>query len=258
MISMDGTRLRSELAAGKAIEGATFPDVDWCDLNCENAVFADCLIERAQVSNAVFTCAKFSRCRFHHCRFSRADLREVEFDACGFTVRDDPPTGCAFVFSDLRRTRFLNCDLSFCQIERSDMFSVEMDLCNLMGARFHKVDFSQAYSRKVVVTRATFRSCNLELAELMEARLAGCDFTGSRFREADLNSADLTDAVLRDCDLFRTELAGAKLEGADLRGAEISGLNVMVLAGFVRMKIDQNQQHVILLGMGLDVYPAPD
>lgn len=174
-----------------------------------------------------------------------------------FTVRDDSLVGCAFVFSDLRRTRFLNCDLSFCEIERSDLFSVEMVQCNLRGARFHKADFSRAFGRKIVVTRATFRACNLELADLTEARLAECEFNESRFREADLTSADLSDAVLRDCDLFRAELAGAKLEGADLRGAEISGLNLMTLASFARMKITQSQQHVLLLGMGLDVYPEP-
>jgi fluoroquinolone resistance protein len=258
MAAMDIQDLRSKLDGGDLIEGATFADMDWCDLDCENARFADCVIDQAQLSSTIFAGAKFSRCQFPRCRFSRADLSDAEFDECSFTVKDDTPVGCAFVFSDFRRARFRKCDLSLCQFERSDLFSVEMDKCNLRGARFHKVDFSHAFSRKVIVTRAIFRACNMELADLAEARLAECDFTDSRLREADLGSADLTDAILRDCDLFRAVLSDTKLAGADLRGAEISGLNLMALGSFTRMKINQGQQHILLLGIGLDVYPQPD
>jgi fluoroquinolone resistance protein len=136
-------------------------------------------------------------------------------------------------------------------------FFIEMDACNLRGARFHRVDFSHAYSREVVKTRATLRACNLELVDLAEARLAECDLTASRLREADLSAAYLTSAVLRDCDLFKTVLTGTKLAGADLRGAEISGLNLMELASFDRVKIYQSQQHILLTGIGVDVCPEP-
>lgn len=257
MVVMGMQQLRSKLDGKEPIDGATFTDVDWCDLDCENGTFTDCVIEQARFSNVNFAGAKFSRCRFLQCRFSRSDLSDAEFEECVFTARNDTPMGCTIMFSDLRRTRFRQCDLSLCQIERSDLFSTEMDQCNLRGARFHKVDFSHAYSRKVIVTRATFRSCNLELTDLAEARLANCDFTDSRFREADLTSADLTDAVLRGCDLFQAEHAGTKLEGADLRGAEISGLNLTALGSFVRMKINQSQQHILLQGIGIEVYPEP-
>ena len=81
--------------------------------------------------------------------------------------------------------------------------------------------------------------------------------SGCRFREADLSSADLTDAVLRDCDLFQAIVTKGKFEGIDLRGAEVSGLNLMRLASFGQMKINQNQQHAILDAIGIDVYPEP-
>jgi len=118
-----------------------------------------------------------------------------------------------------------------------------MDQCTLRGARFHKTDFSHAYSRKTVSTRATFRTCNLELADLAEARLPGCDLTG----------ADLTGATLRDCDLFQADLASAKLAGADLRGAEISGLNLLQLASFAGLRIDASQQHLLLMALGVEI-----
>jgi fluoroquinolone resistance protein len=161
--------------------------------------------------------------------------------------------GCSFAFSDLRNVRFLQCDLSFAAFDRSDLFSVEMDRCNLLGSRFTKVDFSHAYSRKVVTTRAVFRGCNLGLAEMAELRLASCDLSGCRFREANLERTDLSGADLRDCDLFQAVLDGAKLDRADLTGAEISGLNLLRLASFARLKINADQQHVLLAALGIDV-----
>jgi uncharacterized protein YjbI with pentapeptide repeats len=74
-------------------------------------------------------------------------------------------------------------------------------------------------------------------------------------READLGGTDLSGADLRDCDLFQATLDGAKLDTADLRGAEISGLNLLRLAGYRQMKINADQQHVLLIALGIDVEP---
>jgi hypothetical protein len=48
-------------------------------------------------------------------------------------------------------------------------------------------------------------------------------------------------------------LDGARMDRADLRGAEISGLNLLRLAGFQRMKISMDQQHVLLTTLGVEV-----
>jgi fluoroquinolone resistance protein len=256
MTAMDAAQVRAKIDQQSPVESATFFDFDWHDFDGEGARFIDCHFVEAQFGGTNFGSATFARCHFIRCRFSHADLRDTAFNECQFLDRADT-TGCIFTFSDLRQARFLKCDLSLCEIDRSDLFSIEMDACNLRGARLHRIDFSHAYSRKVVRTRATFRGCNLELVDLAEVRMAECDLTASRFREADLSAADLTGAVLRDCDLFKTVLTGAKLEGADLRGAEISGLSLMELASFHRMKVYQSQQHILLAGIGVDVYPEP-
>src|SRR5882757_492018 len=141
---MDSVQLQAKLGDRQPIEGARFAGVDWCDLDCEYATFTDCVIEKAQLTNVNFAGARFMRCQFPRCRFARSDLSDATFEECIFTVRDDSPAGCSFMFCDLRRTQFLKCDLSLCQIERSDLYSVEMDQCNLRGARFHKADFSHA------------------------------------------------------------------------------------------------------------------
>jgi fluoroquinolone resistance protein len=253
---MDAVQLKAELAKGP-IEDAQLKDIAWTDLDCEAAQFRRCSFAGAQFTNTVFSGARFVGCRFVGARFSHAELAEAAFEDCRFATRDTDAAGCSFAFSNVRDARFRTCDLSLCQFDRSDLFGIEMDQCILRGARFNKVDFSHAYSRKLVTTRAIFRACNFELADLSEAQLPGCDLTSCRFREADLSGADLTDTVLRDGDLFQAILTRTKLEGADLRGAEISGVNLLDLASFARMKIDQNQQHLLLAAIGIDVHPEP-
>jgi fluoroquinolone resistance protein len=85
--------------------------------------------------------------------------------------------------------------------------------------------------------------------------LPGCDLHASRFREADLSAADLSDADLHEADLFQANLGDARLDGADLRDAEISGLDLRVLASYAGLKVNQGQQHILLVGLGIDVHP---
>ncbi len=255
MQAISTEQLKQALAREAVIADAELGDVAWADLDGEGARFSRCSFAGVHATNALLSGASFTGCHFSGARFSHAELNEAVFEECQFTSRDDKAVGCSFAFSNLRDARFVKCDLSLCTFDRSGLFSVVMDQCVLRGARFAKADFSHAYSRKLVTTRATFRHCNFELADLSEARLPGCDFTACRFREADLGAADLTDAVLRDCDLFQAIVTGTKLEGADLRGAEISGLNLLEVASFARIKIDQGQQHALLSAMGVDVHP---
>ena len=229
---MTADELSAALAHGR-VEGADLSNIDWQAFAVEGACFA--------------------ACRFAPGRFSRIVMAETRFEECVFVSREGDPAGCTFSVCDMRACCFDRCDLSLCHFERCDLFEVEMEQCQLRGARFVKPDFSHAYSRKLVSTRASLRNCNFQLADLSEARLPGCDLTGSRFGEADLRAADLSDAVLRDCDLLQAVLTRAKLDGADLRGAEVSGLNLAELASFAGLKIDAGQQHALLAGLGVVV-----
>ena len=244
-------QLATHLAARQPIQSASFAEADWNELPAEDATFQDCLFEAAAFTSTLFSGARFLRCRFLRCRFSHTDLQQAAFEDCTFHARDHAAEGCTFLFANLHATRFLRTDLSMAVFDRSELFDIAMDHCTLRGARFHKADFSHAYSRKVIATRATFRACNFELADLTGLRLPGCDLTASRFREADLTGADLTGTTLRDADLFQATLTNAHLAAADLRGADISGLALAALASHAGLKITQGQQHILLEGLHL-------
>jgi fluoroquinolone resistance protein len=243
--------LAQKISAGKPVRSLRMADDHWPDLDCQGASFNDCVFERLQFSNPILADARFMNCRFVSCRFSHAELPGAHFEGCGFAGEDTK--SCSFAFSDLQRAVFRACDLSLAAFDRTELFAVEMHECNLTGAKFTKVDFSRALSRKQIETRASFHACKMDFADLSESKLPGCSLAGSRLREADLSGADLTDADLTDCDLFQAILDGAKLGGADLIGAEVSGLNLTTLANFAGLKISDDQMFRLLDAMGVSV-----
>ena len=219
--------------AGGRVTGARLSAFDWTDADLAEAAFDDCLIEDAQFSNTVLNGARFTNCRIVRCRAAHADLREAVFDNCGFADAETH-AGLIIAFSELEQARFVNCDLTLSQFDRSSLHAITLEDCNLRGARFHRADFSRSFGRNIVRTAASFRDCNLELAEMADVRLPGCDLSRCNLREADLGGADL--------------------EGADLRGAEISGLNLLALASREGLKVNADQQYRLLTALGVDVH----
>lgn len=243
----------TELKPGARFTGLDLSPCDFTDADLTDAVFEACRLTDVQVQGAVMQGAQFKGCRLIRCRFSHADLREAAFEDCVF-ADDAGHAGVAFAFGRLETARFARCDLSFARFERLGLYGIEMEACNLRGAVFLKADFARTFGKSVVRSSAAFRGCNLELADLVEARLPDCDLRGSSFREAMLLDADLEGADLRDCDFFQAATTGAKLARADLRGAEVSGLDLMALGSRAGLMVAMDQQHPLLSAMGLDVH----
>lgn len=256
---MNDSDLRAQLDLETPVIGADLAAISWPDLHAEEAEFVECSFDRPDFMNVVFANAIFRRCRFVRPRFAHADLHGARFEDCVAIPWEGE--AARFAFSDLRHVKLHRCDLSLARFTRSDLFGVEMEDCKLSGAVFDQVDFSQpAAGRgrgKAIITQAAFRRCNLSLADLSGAGLAGADFTASHLREADFSGADFSGADLRDYDLTQAALEGTSLTGADLRGADIGGIDLLTLGSFKNLRIDANQQHIVLSGLGIDVHPGP-
>lgn len=235
------------------IDDTDLSDHVFSDADLAGAKLTACVMRDVQFSGTCLQDARFDGCRFVRCRFANVDLRDAVFENCSFGD-DSGHIGTQFAFSRIEQARFDRCDLSFAKFDRSSLFGIEFTACNLRGAVFHKADFFCAFSRKLVKSALKMRSCNLEFADLNDARMPGGDLTGSNFREAILFDADLEDADLRGCDLVQALISGAKLARADLRGADVSGLNLKELATIEGMIVSADQQYPLLSAMGLDVY----
>ena len=243
----------TELEAGGAYEALDLSGYELSERDLSDARFTRCTLSDAQVSALLAPGARFIECRFVRCRFAHADFREANFSRCSF-ADSESHSGAQFAFSQLDQARFEACDLSFAEITRSSLWAVRFQESNLRGARFHRADFTRAFSGKTLHTAATFAGCNLELTDFSDAALRTCELAGSSLREADLQGADLEAADLTNCDLFQALTAGAKMAGADLRGAEVSGLDLTALASAGGMKVTLSQATALLSAMGLDVH----
>jgi fluoroquinolone resistance protein len=239
-------------AAGDTVEGRVFADLDWAEADFGDAVFVRCRFEGIQFTSVSLVGARFERCNLVGCRFAHADARETVFEDCVLR-RPQDQTGVAIAFSRFEDASFTRCDLRFARMERSDLHGLSMEDCDLTGAVLSRCTFKRRLGRSESAARGRFVRCNLHLADLAGAGLAGCELSGSRLLEADLSGTDLAGADLRGSEFFGANLAGAKLARADLRDAEISGLDLTQLASREGMIIGPGQQHLLLAAMGIDV-----
>lgn len=246
---------KATLEPGAVLNGIPLSQFDLSYLDLSDAVLTECSLFDANLSGTSFEGARFSRCRFVRCRFANVDFRDAAFEDCTF-ADDQGHHGAEFSFGRMEQAGFRRCDLSFAKFERTDLYGLEMETCNLRGSTFKSVDFARAFGRKIVKWAGALKGCNLELADLAEIRMPGCDLNNSSLREAMLAGSDLEGADLRGCDLAQAITSGAKLARADLRGADIRRLNVTELGSFEGMLVSAEQQHALLAAMGIEVLPA--
>lgn len=243
---------RDDLRPGVRLQGRDLSHLDWTDLDLSDAVLTGCTLSDVQLSGVVLEGARLADCRLVRCRFAHADLRDASFEGCSL-ADDQGHAGVVFAFSRMDGAAFSRCDLSFSRLERSSAYGLSWQGCNLRGATFTGADFSRAFGRKVVRWDGRLIDCNLELADLADLAMPGCELTGSNLREAVLTGANLEGADLTGCDLFQALTAGARLAGADLRGAEVSGLDVSALGSHAGLRITADQAVRLLLALGLEV-----
>jgi fluoroquinolone resistance protein len=213
---------------------------------------SDASFDQAAWPEADLTGVRFVRCRLPRVNLSHADLREAVFQGCQFGDAETHQ-GANFAFARIDEASFEDCHLAHARFEGADLYAARFQSCRLLGARFGRARFHRAFGRRVVRASVAFHDCDLTLADLSGANLAGCDLSRSRLRECDLSGADLSEATLAGVDLFQAILDGARLTGADLRGAEVSGLDLRRLADYRDLIIGADQQYRLLDALGLDV-----
>ncbi|MBL0939883.1 MAG: pentapeptide repeat-containing protein [Gemmatimonadaceae bacterium] len=235
------------------IRGEDLSHANFADLDLTGAVFEECVLRDVRLAGTTCESVRFLRCQFVRCHFAKVEFRDAQFLDCDFTD-EDGHTGAHFPLTRMEQTRFQRCNLSFAKFERCDMYSVRIEGCNLRGSALVRSDFSRSFSRKVVKSAGWMTDCNFEFANLAGLKAPECDWRDCRFREAVMHQVDLEGADLRGADFTRASLDGARMARADLRGAEIAGINLMTLSSFEDMKISSDQQHVLLLALGIDVH----
>ena len=225
------------------------------EMDLANCQFTRCAFRLTIVRNADFSEAVFKDCKFAPARFAGCRFVEVRLENCGLFDAAEKK-GCTFAFCEMRGAELVRCNFSAGAFERSNLYNIQATECIFRGVRFHGCDFSRTISKTVALTKARFDGCNFGFADLSGLSLRGCELPGCKFSETALFDVDLTDAMMTGCILDRAEWDRATLRGADLRGATISGLNLVLLADYAGLMIDQSQQEALLTELGLKVWPG--
>src|SRR5215216_5915550 len=196
---MDIDELARRIATGKPIAALNARDDSWPEVDCDGAVFTDCVFEAVQFSYPSLVDSRFSNCRFVSCRLSHAALKDAVFETCQFT--GDSGKGCTFDFSRALSRKQIETRASFnhCKMDLADPAESKLPGCSLSGSRLREADQSSTD-----LTDADLTNCDLFQANLSGATLTGADLTGAEVSGLNLLTlADFKGVRVTDEQVFR-------------------------------------------------------
>ena len=169
--------------------------------------------------------------------FADVDMTETSgtgatFDSCVFR-------GVRFNSAHLTEFAFTSCVFDGCVF-----FDAKLERCKFVGSRFVDCRFDLL----------RVEGGNWSFTDLHRGALAGAQFDGVRFREADLAGIKATGVVLVGCDLSGADLEQADLTNADLRGSDLSTLDPLS-ANLTGVVVSEAQAILLAETLGLVVRP---
>ncbi len=277
---LDKTAFAKAKLSGADLSEAVMTEADFTGANLTGAKLTGANGTAGRFCEAGLAKADLTRGDFAGADFSGSDLTEAVLAGASFekaSMRKIKAVKAAapkadFSFADLSGADFSDAelteaDLSYANLSGARFIEAEADKIRLDGATGAGPDFSRAKMRESRGDRETsftdaclkgawlpyscWGGANLAGAQLEEANLDYCDFSGVRFsgctflnavaREANfmkalieasdmrgvnlfkcsLRKARISESDLRDSHLFGADLYGAKLVNCDMRGADL-------------------------------------
>lgn len=246
-------QIRSEGLVGLNLSRASFRQANLAALDmrgvvltgadCSGAVFDECLLEGADLSDGDFSGASLMRAKLEVSTLKKVNL-------AGAKLRGANLSGADLTEATLEGADFSTANLSDCAAARAaaaraiftdaTMARIDLRYSNLEGAQFVRADahesrFGNSICKACDLTEANFESADLTLADmhasvlirirLANARLVGANLTLSKAHEADMSGADLSSAILTGAEFDHAVMARAILRFADLRETSVVKLD---------------------------------
>ena len=174
------------------------------------AEFNSRLFEKLDMQDEEFREKEFYNCNFVQCNFQRANLSHAVFK------------DCKFVKCDLSMAKIENTVFQDLLIEQSKMVGVDWTIAGLhrkskLNNRISIVgsDISFSFFTNCNLNGAIFTECkakevDFSEADLVYAKLLGCDFDGATFYKTNLTNADLTYATNYRINICDNKVTNAK------------------------------------------------
>ncbi|WP_257098532.1 pentapeptide repeat-containing protein [Pseudovibrio flavus] len=253
MQRLNQDQFRRYIKHEEVLMGFDLTGIDFSEAALDGARFKKCFVgERGSLTEADLSDTLWEDCIFTGTSFRSCELNDAQFKNCRFY---DPSqkAGSSFWNCELNSSQFTNCDLQLSQFEGSSLYGAVFSDCMMRGSSFVDCEFSRRFSRGVLKSHIAFKECDLAYASLTELVLPFAVFKGTNLSGADLSRSDLSGTNFSACNLNSAELQDADLTKANLKGAKLLGLDLRRLKGYRGMTVSADQQHHLLMAMGLDI-----
>jgi uncharacterized protein YjbI with pentapeptide repeats len=223
---------------------------DLSEANLTNAVLIESLLENAELKNA-----DFSKADLKKSNLKKASLEEADFSEADLTDSDLSETilnEAIFEKANMQNALLIDAEAVDANFSEADLTNAKLSNGDFSKADFSKsvlneADFSNARMEDASVEGAKGTNINFRKADLTRLRASeGCDFTGSRFREAKGAESIWHDAVLKNADFTLSNMHGADFTKADLQNADFSAAD-MKYARF--MKADMKLAKLLYMNL---------
>ena len=227
-----GSKLSSRNLLGADLEGVDLSD---SDLSCANLTFAN--LDNANLSGADLRGANLSQTRLFTTKLSGANVAGCNFFGVHFTRP-------SFEFGKVTRQADLSeVDLREAKLPVAYFSGGLYEKIDLSGADLSHADFTHGRFRYSNFTNSNLKGAKLSYSDFSNADfrfayLGGSDLSNSIFVRADFSKAflgdakchdgnsDFTGAKFRDANLNNCSLLRATINQTDFRGAQVDGLRI--------------------------------
>mgnify|MGYP002628146186 FL=1 len=227
-----GSKLSSRNLLGADLEGVDLSD---SDLSCANLTFAN--LDNANLSGADLRGANLSQTRLFTTKLSGANVAGCNFFGAHFTRP-------SFEFGKVTRQADLSeVDLREAKLPVAYFSGGLYEKIDLSGADLSHADFTHGRFRYSNFTNSNLKGAKLSYSDFLNADfrfayLGGSDLSNSIFVRADFSKAflgdakchdgnsDFTGAKFRDANLNNCSLLRATINQTDFRGAQVDGLRI--------------------------------
>lgn len=248
--SFVGANLQGAVFESSDLKSVAFNDADLFGSSFEDAKGYLVSFSGARLTNSSFDKSVFTRCDFSKIQcvkgsFAAADLAGSSFSQANLLL-------ASFESANLERAKFSRATLSDCMFlnlnaDEAEFRQVTFDKkTNFAGSRLRSADFSESSGdpdfEKSDLFRAYFRNVNFSGSSFRECDLQNSSFTGSR-----LGSCDFTNAYLRRSEWYSVEAVsrcmfmGARFEQAKIGGAAFEEC-LMMAAKFDEVSLGNTKQ----------------
>lgn len=195
---------------------------------CQQLALSACTFDELRLEQEAHQ-STFSQCRFGELRFADAGLAQdvltlSDCEVGALHAENAVWTDCSAVGVDLANWQIGGASFTRCAFLRTvaegiDLSKATFASCNLYQARLRGATFRS-------IEKCIFSECELDDADLSEARAAGSLYAKSRARRCRFDSASMSGALFPETDLTGASFTGVSAPGSVWTDANLTDANL--------------------------------